>query len=278
VVINLVGRTYNTRNYTIDQANVDTARVVAEVSANAGVDRLIHFSAVGASPDSPSEFLRAKHKSEEVVREIYPSATIMRPTQVFGPEDRFINKFGFILSFTHKWLPLLVNPDAYVQPISARDVATAVMNALNDPNTMGKTFELGGPDVLTLREMIEDILFFHAKAGKGKIVTIPRALGGQFWSQFWAKFLGTVQRVPLYNADEVNYYLTDNIVQPGSLMCKDLGIDQRISLDDVAVNLLRHYRNPSEYFDLDHANALRDLQQSHFHDLEKQAPALHKSE
>lgn len=258
VVVNLVGRTYETRNYNLTQANADTAQVVAEAAAKTGVERLIHLSAAGAAEDSPSQFLRAKWESEQRVLAAFPDATILRPTQIFGPEDRFINKFGFILSFTHKWLPLLMNPDAYIQPVSVRDVATAVMNAIADPHTRGKTYELGGPEVMRLREMIEDIVFFHAKADKGQIVCPPEAV-----QALAAKWLGKLQRVPLYTEDEVNYYKTDNIVQHGALTLTDLGVEKRLPLDDVAINLLRNYREPAQYFDTDHASARAQISEHH---------------
>lgn len=147
-VINLVGILKGP----FSRVHVDGARNIAEAAAAAGVGSLVHVSAIGADPASPSAYGSSKGKGEEAVRAAFPGATILRPSTVFGREDNFINRFAAMA----RMMPVLpvVRGDAKFQPVYVADVGHAAADALLDPDAhAGKTYELGGPQVLTMRAL-----------------------------------------------------------------------------------------------------------------------------
>ncbi len=132
--------------------HVDGARNVAEAAAAAGAEALVHVSALGADPASPSAYGRSKGEGENAVRAAFPSATILRPSVIFGQEDNFINRFAGLA----RLLPLVpvIRGSARFQPVYAADVGKAVAAASLDPAAHGgKTYELVGPQVLTMSEL-----------------------------------------------------------------------------------------------------------------------------
>lgn len=134
--------------------HVDGARHVAEAAALQGCTSLVHISAIGADATGASAYGRSKGEGEAAVRAAFPTATILRPSVVFGREDAFVNKFASMISM----LPVVpvICPDAKLQPIFVGDVANAVVAALGEAQA-GKTFEIGGPQVpsmLTLNQWI----------------------------------------------------------------------------------------------------------------------------
>jgi NADH dehydrogenase len=160
-VINLVGLLHDRRGKPwgpgFESAHVRLPARIAAACSQAGVKRLIHMSALGVVEDgeqsAPSMYLRSKAAGERMIREgRVPGWTIMRPSVVYGQDDRFLNLFASL----QKWLPCFVvgRADARFQPIYVGDVARAFANALDEPATLGRTYELAGPDVIALREII----------------------------------------------------------------------------------------------------------------------------
>ncbi len=134
--------------------HVDGARNVAEACAAQGVLALVHISAIGADPESESGYGRSKGEGERAVRAAFPNATIMRPSIVFGREDNFINRFAGMARLA-PMLPVIRGATKF-QPVFASDVGRAVTAATLDPRTHGgKTYELGGPQILSMRELME---------------------------------------------------------------------------------------------------------------------------
>jgi len=135
--------------------HVDLARSVAQACVAAGVPRLIHFSALGARADAPSMYLRSKAAGEAAMREVKDrlALTIFRPSVVFGDADKFINLFARLQQYAPVFP--LGRADAKLQPIWVEDVARAVLNALDNRASFGKTYELAGPKVYTLRQLAE---------------------------------------------------------------------------------------------------------------------------
>ena len=138
VGINLVGREWETRNFSFDDVNVNFAKKVAEISAEVGVRRLIHVSALGASVDHPSAYFRTKALGEEAVKEAFPSATIVRPAKMIGVEDRFLNVFA---EHSRKYpaIPIIDGGDTLHQPVFVDDVAVAIRRIVHDELTSGQT-------------------------------------------------------------------------------------------------------------------------------------------
>lgn len=136
----------------LDKVNAEGARNIAEAAAAAGVPALVHVSAIGADADSDSAYARSKGEGEAAVRDAFPEATIIRPSIVFAPEDDFVNRFARMA----QWLPVLpvIRAKWKVQPVYAADLARAIaLAALDGAPHAGRTYELGGPQVLTMAEL-----------------------------------------------------------------------------------------------------------------------------
>jgi NADH dehydrogenase len=136
--------------------HVDGARHVAEAAREAGLKSLVHISAIGADPDSQSNYGRTKGEGEEAVRKIFPAATIVRPSLVFGPEDDLTNRFAGLARLP--FLPVIAGQRNF-QPVYVRDLAKAIAMAALAPQTYGrKTYEIGGPQVMSMVDLHKAIL------------------------------------------------------------------------------------------------------------------------
>jgi NADH dehydrogenase len=146
-VINLVGIFKGN----LDLIHVHGAGKLAAAAKAAGARAFVHVSAIGADPESQSEYGRTKGLGEQTVRSAFPGATIVRPSTVFGPEDQFTNRFASMARFG--FLPVIA-PGTRFQPVFVRDLGQAIAAAALDPRShAGKTYELAGPEVLTMREL-----------------------------------------------------------------------------------------------------------------------------
>jgi len=211
-VINLVGILAPGGRNTFDAVHAQGAANVAAAARDAGARRLIQLSAIGASPDSPSVYARTKAAGEQAARSAFPDVTILRPSVVFGPEDDFFNRFARMA----RMLPVLPTFDTKVQPVYVGDVADAAIQVLDDPATKGKTYELGGPRVMTYREVMEIVL---RETGRRRLlVPLPLSIAN---IQAW--FLEKLPK-PMLTRDQVKLLGIDNVVPADALGLKDLGI------------------------------------------------------
>jgi len=147
-VVNLVG----ILNGDFDKVHVAGARAAAQAAANAGATAFIHVSAIGADAKSEADYARTKGEGEAAVRATFPDAIIFRPSLVFGPEDQFTNRFARLMTL----LPFypVIAPNTRFQPVYVHDLAEAIAAAAMDPGRhAGKTYEIGGPEVMTMREL-----------------------------------------------------------------------------------------------------------------------------
>jgi NADH dehydrogenase len=170
-VINLVGILRG--NF----ANIhrDGARHIAEAAAAAGAEALVHVSAIGADPESESRYARSKGEGEAAVRAAFPSATIVRPSVAFGQEDNFINRFATMARLL-PFIPVL-RGNWRMQPVHAADLGRAIAIAALDPRSHGgRTYELGGPQVVTMAELNRWIAEATGRGSKG-IAEIPDPIG-----------------------------------------------------------------------------------------------------
>jgi uncharacterized protein YbjT (DUF2867 family) len=141
---------------TVRATHVDGARNIAEMARDAGLHALVHISAIGVSLESPSAYARTKAEGEVAVREAFPAATIIRPSLVFGPEDDFTNRFAAIANLP--FLPVIAGQRNF-QPVYVRDLGQAIATAALDPEDFrGKTYEIGGPQVMSMVELHKAIL------------------------------------------------------------------------------------------------------------------------
>ncbi|XP_065836060.1 NADH dehydrogenase [ubiquinone] 1 alpha subcomplex subunit 9, mitochondrial-like [Oscarella lobularis] len=237
-VVNLIGRDFETRRFSFDDALNCGARTIARASKEAGIERLVHVSALNASPDSPSKFLRAKFAGEEAVREEFPQATIMRPSNIVGREDRFFNYYANfrMLPFLLKGVPLQRGRlDAQKQPVFVADVTSAIFNALDDAGTAGKTFELVGSDVFALYDLIEYI--YKVMKRPFKPYTLPKSLYSLI-----AFALEMSPFDPYLTRDILlRQHLSDTLT-PNTPGLEDLGVDP-MPIEEVALSVLRRHRD-----------------------------------
>jgi len=205
-VVNLVGILAERRRGDFTRVQAEGAGRVARLAAKAGVARLAHVSAIGADPASPSRYAASKGEGEAQVRAAFPTATILRPSVVFGPEDEFFNRLGRIAQF----LPVMpvIAGETRFQPVYVGDVADAVLAVLSRAEAVGGVFELGGPRVWRFRELVAYIL--RETGRKRKMINVPMAalrLGAMLAEHLPGK--------PL-TRDQLLLLARDNVVAPGA--------------------------------------------------------------
>lgn len=198
LVVNLAG-TFGP----MQAVNIDGARNVAKAAKRAGVEALVHISALGADPASLSAYGRSKGRGEEAVRQAFPKTTILRPSTLFGREDAFVNRFAGMIGAL-PFVPVLRGGCKF-QPAYVVDVAQAAAQALLDPETHGgRTYELGGPDIVSMRELYQ---WIAREIGRDvTFVEVPDALGGLIASA------GSMVGGPI-NQDQWRMLQRDNVVR-----------------------------------------------------------------
>ena len=171
-VVNLVAILHGSAA-AFDRAHVALPRTLARACAAAGVRRVVHVSALGVGPDAPSDYLRSKTAGEAVLAAAGLDLTLLRPSVIFGAHDRFLNLFAQLQS-VFPVMPL-AGASARFQPVWVQDVAAAIVRCLDDDATIGRTYEIAGPQVFTLRELVEAAgrLSGHPRP----VIGLPAALG-----------------------------------------------------------------------------------------------------
>src|SRR6266478_1760436 len=214
-VVNLVGILHESGGQRFDRVHhVGPARL-ARLAREAGVERFVHISAIGADPRSSSAYARTKAAGEQAVRDAFPTVTILRPSVVFGPEDQFFNRFA-AMAMISPMLPLIGGGESRFQPVYVGDVADAVIKCLDDPATAGRTYELGGPKIYTFRELLE--LLLREIRRKRWFIDLPFGL-----AELQAKLMSILPHPPI-TPDQVELLKRDNVVSPGALTLSSLGI------------------------------------------------------
>ncbi|MDX1581901.1 MAG: complex I NDUFA9 subunit family protein, partial [Alphaproteobacteria bacterium] len=188
----------------------------AEACAEAGIDRLVQISAVGGHRYSQSRYARTKAAGEMAVAEAQPSATILRPSIVFGPEDEFFNRFAAMARIS-PFLPLIGGGKTRFQPVYVEDVAEAAIAALEQPKARGEIFELGGPQVYSFREILEFIL----KVTHRKRLFLPMPF---FAAKMLGGLVGWLPGAPI-TLDQAKQLEVDNVVADDAKTLADLGIE-----------------------------------------------------
>jgi NADH dehydrogenase len=231
-VINLVGLFGGD----LDKVHVEGAAKAAAAAKAAGAKAFVHISAIGADADGPSDYGRTKGLGEKAVRKAFPKATLIRPSTVFGPEDDFTNRFARMAKLP--FLPVVAAKTRF-QPVYVRDLARAIVAAALDPATHGgKTYELAGPEVMTMRELNESVA---AMAGQDpEIVDLPN-----FVASGIATFGAFIPGVPL-SRDQWIMLQKDNVADGGAAGFRAFGI-MPTPLAAVAPEWLGRYRDGGRF-------------------------------
>jgi uncharacterized protein YbjT (DUF2867 family) len=241
VAINLVGILSEGGAQSFDAVQAKGAETVAKTAAVAGA-RMVHVSAIGADEKSASRYARAKAAGEKAVLAAVPSAVILRPSVVFGPEDDFTNRFAALARMSPV-LPLIGGGETRMQPVYVGDVATAVADAVDGKARAGATYELGGPEVLTMREIMQIICTVTQR--DRMLVSLPFGL-----AKLQALFLQFAPGPLTLTPDQVTLLRSDNVVSDAAkaagLTLEGLGITAD-SMEAIAPQYLWRFRAAGQF-------------------------------
>jgi NADH dehydrogenase len=243
IVVNLVGILREGGGRSFEAIHATAAGDIARAAAKAGVRRLIHVSAIGASTDSRSAYARSKAAGEAQVRAAFPDATILRPSIVFGPGDGFFNRFASLMRAVPLFFPAFGDGRTKFQPVFVGDVADAVVHALADARTRGRTYELGGPAIYSFKELLALI----AKETERKRTFVPIPF---FLLDIGAALTGWLPFAPV-TLDQARLLRVDNVVKAGPDAATvgtiaDLGV-QPTSVEAIVPTYLYAYRRTGQY-------------------------------
>ncbi|MEJ8476516.1 complex I NDUFA9 subunit family protein [Roseibium algae] len=240
-VVNAVGILSPTGKQSFDAVQSFGPRAIAEAARSAGISAITHVSAIGADADSPSAYARSKAAGEAGVLETLPDSVILRPSIVFGREDDFFNKFA-AMSRISPALPLIGNGVTKFQPVYVCDVAEAVAKAVDGDLAAGNVYELGGPEVVSFKECLEQMQ--SITRSKRLLLPIPFGI---------ASMLGKCMQIlpkPLLTADQVTLLRTDNVVSADAmkkgLTLEGLGI-RPSTLAAILPTYLDRFREHGQY-------------------------------
>ena len=218
VVINLVAILHGTAT-SFEHNHVRLPGLIAQACRAQGVRRLIHISALGAEAHAPSLYQRSKARGEEVLKQAGLELSLLQPSVIFGKEDKFLNLFAQLQSITP--IVPLAGANTRFQAVWVEDVANVIAHCVFHSNTAGKTYELCGPEVFTLQQLVQKSgQWAGVRQGKGRLVFgIPHALA---WLQAFLMELAPGQ--PLMSRDNLASMQVDNVASGHALGLKDLGI------------------------------------------------------
>ena len=217
-VVNAVSAYIEKGGVTFEAVHVRGAENVAREAAAAGVARLVLVSGIGADPDLSSPYIRARGRGELTVRQAFPGATIVRPGAMFGPGDALFGTLAALARLLPA-LPLIGGGSTRLQPIFVDDVAEAISSILSDPGTVGRTYELAGPKVYTLHELVNMTLQLMGK--RRLLVPIPFAV-----AEVQARLFELLPNPPL-TTGQVDLLKTDNVASGALPVVQDLNIQPK---------------------------------------------------
>ena len=239
--VNLIGILYESGRRSFHALHVEASRNIAEAVAAANINRLVQISAIGADPESESDYALSKAAAEMAVREVKPDAVVIRPSIIFGAGDDFLNRFAQMAQVS-PFLPLIGGGKTRFQPVYVADVAEAVARATVLPEAAGRTFELGGPAVMTFEEVLKLIL--RETYRSNGLIPLPffaaRAIGSM------AQLTAMVGIPPVLTRDQVVLLEKDNVVADGAEGLAELGV-QPTGIEAIAPSYLWRYRRGGQF-------------------------------
>jgi uncharacterized protein YbjT (DUF2867 family) len=240
-VVNLVGILAPTGKQTFASVQDEGARHVAEAARAGGARAFVQVSAIGADPHSLSVYARTKAAGEAAVASVFPEAVILRPSVVFGPEDEFFNRFAALARIA-PMLPLIGGGTTRFQPVFVGDVAKTVLAGLRGEAKAGLPYELGGPEIMTMKEVMTRVLAYTMR--RRPLVPLP------FWlAKVQAAFLQWLPNAPL-TVDQVRLLEKDNVVSEAAKRdgrtLEGLGIEP-VAVEAVVPDYLEQYRPRGQF-------------------------------
>lgn len=243
IVVNCVGILYKKGKATFRKMHVELPRTIAKACKKHDVKRFVHISALGVQ-NSKSKYAKSKLAGEEEVQKAFPQAAILRPGVIFGAEDEFFNRFAGMMSYL-PFLPLIGGKKTKLQPVYVCDIAEAAVKTIfGDEELQGRIYALGGPEVISLKEVYERIF---EETGKSRpIISIP------FWvAKIQAFFLQLLPGTPLLTVDQVRSLQTASIVKDDQRTFEDLGI-KPTAMSLILPTYLNQYRNGGPFAEKNH--------------------------
>ncbi len=234
VVVNLLGIMSETGKQTFENVHINAADHIAKAAAALNVQRLIHMSALGADLQSESIYARTKALGEEAVLKAFPHATIVRPSLIFGKGDHFFNLFAQI-ALISPILPLIGGGHTNFQPIYVEDVAQCFFRIIENESTRGQTYELGGPNMYSFKELL--MLMLETIGRKRFLIPIPFGI---------ASLMGRVLELfpsPLLTRDQVALLKTDTVPAKNALTAQDLEVEVQSLTSILPLYLARFHKH-----------------------------------
>ncbi len=242
VVVNCIGILFENARQKFEKAHVELPAMIAAACKKANVANFIHISALGVD-EARSRYAKSKLEGEKAVFSEFKSAVILRPSVIFGEDDEFFNMFAGIARVAPA-LPLIGGGKTRFQPVYVGDVAKAVIASIGNINAHGQIYQLGGPEVVSFREIYERL--FQYTGRRRCLMSIPFPL-----AKVQATFLSLMPQ-PLLTRDQVESLKTDNVVSEGAKGLSDLGVSQT-AMDVILPTYLESYREGGRFADIQDA-------------------------
>ena len=237
VVINLIGILHETKKQKFEDIHAKFPDLLSKLCNKLNIEKLVHVSALGINETVGSQYMQSKLKGEKNILNNFNHSVILRPSIIFGPEDKFFNKFASLAEFFPA-LPLIGRGLTYFQPIYVGDVAKSIMAVLEKEKINNNIYELGGPQTFTFKELMEILLKQIKK--KRFLVPIPFS-----FAKFQAKILQLLPK-PLLTTDQVEMLKYDNIVTNKYPTLKDLKINPK-TIESVLPSYIWRFRKGGQF-------------------------------
>ena len=237
VVINLVGILYETKKQKFEDIHVKFPDLLSKLCSELNIKKLVHISALGINETVSSQYMQSKLNGEKKIINNFDRSVILRPSVIFGPEDKFFNQFASLAEFFPA-LPLIGGGLTYFQPIYVGDVAKSIMTVLEKEEINNNIYELGGPQTFTFKELMKILLKEINK--KRFLVPVPF-----LFAKFQAKILQLLPK-PLLTTDQVEMLKYDNIVTNKYPTLKDLKINPK-TIDSILPNYIWRFRKGGQF-------------------------------
>ena len=237
VVINLVGILYENKKQKFENIHARFPDLLSKLCSELNIEKLIHISALGINETVSSQYMQSKLKGEKNILNNFNHSIILRPSIVFGPEDKFFNQFASLAEFLPA-LPLIGGGQTKFQPIYVSDLCKAIVAVLDKEEVNENIYELGGSQIFTFKELMEILLKQIKK--KRFLVPIPFS-----FAKFLAKILQLLPK-PMLTTDQVEMLKYDNVVTNNYPTLKDLKINPK-TIDSVLPNYIWRFRKGGQF-------------------------------